>query len=84
MIQSKNVYKWAKLFKESRNSIEDKNKPCKPKMSCQPEMVYLVNVLILSNGRFRIEDIYEQPGNFVDTAHKIMRDDLAFSKVNCR
>ena len=48
------------------------------------EMLYSVIAFILSNWRVRIGDIYEQLGDSVDTAHKIMHDDLAFSKVSCR
>ena len=43
----KNVYKWAKLFKEGRNSIQDEGSSNRFPMASTPEMVYSVNALIL-------------------------------------
>ena len=53
-------------------------------MTSTPKMVDLVNVLILAHRIVAIEDISEQQRISVDTAQKIVRDELAFSKVNCR
>ena len=71
------------MFKESQNSIEDEDMSNRPTMSNTQKMVNSVNALILINRRVTIEDISEQVGIFVGTAHKIVYDDLAFSKVSC-
>ena len=44
-----------------------------------PEMVDSVNVLNLADRIVTIEDISEQLGISVGTAHKTVHDDLAFS-----
>ena len=80
----KNVYKWAKLFKDGRLSIEDEDKPGRPTMASTPEMVDSVNALILADSNVTIEDISEQLGISVGTAHKIVHVDLSFYKVGCR
>ena len=41
-----------------------------------------VHTLILADRRITIEDISEQLGISVDTVHKTVHDDLAFSKVS--
>ena len=58
----KDVYKWAKLFKESRNSIKDEDRLARNTMASTPEMVDSVNALILTNRKVTIEDISEQLG----------------------
>ena len=52
-------------------------------MTNRPEMMDSVNELILADRGVEIEDISEQLGVFLGTAHKIVYDDLAFSKVSC-
>ena len=42
-----------------------------------------VNVLILTDRRVIKENISEQVGSSVDTAHKIVYDDFYFSKIRC-
>ena len=48
-----------------------------------PEMEESVNTLILVDRRVTIDDISEQLGIPVSTAHRIVYDDLAFSTVSC-
>ena len=45
----KNVYKWAKLFKEGQRSVEDEDRPGRPTEVWSPEIIKSVNDLILSN-----------------------------------
>ena len=52
-----------------------------PTMESTPEMVDSVNMLILVDRRFTIDDISEQLRISVGTAHKIRLDDISFSKV---
>ena len=44
-------YKWAKLFKESQNNIQDEDKPGRPTMASIPEMVNSVNAFIFPDRR---------------------------------
>ena len=50
----KNVYRWAKLFKDIQNSIQDEDRSGRPTMVSSPEIVDSVNVLILSDNRGHI------------------------------
>ena len=45
----KNVYNWAKLFKERRRSVENKNRPERPTEVRSSETIKSVNDLIQSN-----------------------------------
>ena len=83
MFLLKNIHKWAKLFKEAQNSIQDEDRPVMPIMTGAPEMVDSVNEIILVDGTVTIEDISEQLEISVGTAHKIRHDDLVFLKVSC-
>ena len=76
----KNVYKWAKLFKEDQNRIQDTNRT--PIVNT-PEIVDSVTVLILAYKEVTIEDISEQFGISEGTAHKNVCNDLTFFKVGC-
>ena len=48
----KHVYKWARLFKEDWNSIQE-DKLSRPTMASTPEMVESVNERILANRRLQ-------------------------------
>ena len=45
----KNVYEWAKLFQEKRNSIKDEERPGRVTIASTREMVDSVNALILAD-----------------------------------
>ena len=47
----KNVYKWAKLFKEGRSSVEDEDRPGRPVEVRSPEVIRSVNDLIQCDRR---------------------------------
>ena len=71
------------VFKEGWNSIQDENRSGKFKMATTSKIVNSVNPLILADRRVIIEGVSELQGISVGTAHKIVHDDLAFSKVSC-
>ena len=52
-----NVYKWAKLFKEGRKSVEDEDRPGRPTEVRSPEVIKSVNDLIQSNRKVTVDDI---------------------------
>ena len=79
----KNVYKWAKLFKV-RKSAEDKDRPGRPTEVRSPEVIKSVNDLIQSNRRVTVDDIARTLGLSFGTAHKIVHDNLGYSKISCR
>ena len=80
----KNVYKWAKLFEERRRSVEDEDRAGRPTKVRSREVIKSVNNLIQSNRRMTLEDIARTFSLSVGTAHKIVHDDLGYSKVSCR
>ena len=82
MFYSKSVYEWIKLLKESLISIEDEVKSDRPTIVSTAEIVDSVYALILADKRVKIEDISEQLGIFMVTTHKIVHDELAFSKIS--
>ena len=53
----KNVYKWAKLFKEERRSVEDEERPWRPTEARSPESIKSVNDFIQSNRRGKVDNI---------------------------
>ena len=71
----KNVYKWAKLFKEGRRSVEDEDRPGRPTEVRSPEVIKSVNDLIQSNRRVTVDDIARTLNLSVGTALKIVHDD---------
>ena len=71
------------MFKESRISIQD-DRLSRSTVANTPEMVNSVNAIILVDSRVTVDDISEQSQIFVDTAHKIVLEELAFSKVSNR
>ncbi len=73
----KNVYKWVGLFKD-----EDRQGKSTMASACK-EWIQLMRSILVDR-RIIEEDISEQLGISVDTQHKIMHDDLSFSKANRR
>jgi len=78
----KNVYKWAKLFKEGRRSVEDEDRPERPTEVRYPELMKSVNGLVLSNRRVTVDDIAWTLSLSFGTAYKIVHDDIGYCKVN--
>ena len=83
MFQPKNVYKSAKLFKKGRSSIENEDRPGRPTEVRSPEVIESVNDLIQSDRRVTVDDITRTLSLSVGTAHKIVHNDLGYSKVSC-
>ena len=79
----KNVYKWAKLFKEGQRSVEDEDRPGRPTEVMSPEVIKSFNDLIQFNRKVTVDDITKTLNLSVGTAHKIVHDDLGYSKVSC-
>ena len=80
----KNIYNWDKLFKEGRCSVEDKGRPGRFTKVRFPEVIKSVIDLIQSDRRVTVDDIARNLRLSVGTAHKIVHDDLGYSKVSCR
>ena len=74
----RNFYKWAILFKEIQNSIQDEDRPGSPIIVSTPEIVDSVKVLILTDRKVTIENISEELGISVGTTHKIVYDNHCF------
>ena len=69
------------MFKKGWNSIQDEDRLGRSTTANTCEMVDSVNVFILAGRKVTIEDISEQLGIFVGTAHNIVYNDLALSMV---
>ena len=67
-LSEKKCFKWSKLFKVGRNSIQKEDRPSRPTVASTPEMVESFNALVLFDRRVTIDDIYEQMGISVGTA----------------
>ena len=74
-----NVHKYAKLFKEGWNCIQDKDRSGRSTMVSITGMEESINASILSERRIRREDISEQRRISIGIAYNILNDDLAFS-----
>ena len=74
-ISVKNVYKWARLFKEGQNSIQDEDRHGRLTIVSIPEIVESVNALILANRRVIIT--FLSSWTFLWVQHKkFVHDDL--------
>jgi len=84
MFQPKNVYKWAKLFKEGRKNVFDEDRPGRPTGVRTPTMIKAVDDTIQSNRRVKVENIAHSLNISVGIAHESIHKDLSYSKVSCR
>ena len=66
-----------------QNSIQDEDKPGRLTTTSTTEMIESDKMLFLVDKRVTIEKISEV-GISLDTAHRNLHNDLAFSKVNFR
>ena len=80
----KNVYKWAKLFKEEWRSVLDEDRPGRPTEVRSAEVIKSVNDLIQSKRRVTVDDIARTLSLSDGTGYKIVHHELHSSKVSCR
>ena len=68
----KNVYKWAKLFKEGRKNVFDKDRPGRFTGVRTPTMINSVVDTIQSDRRVKVEDIAHILNISVGIAHEMI------------
>ena len=69
-----NAYKRAKVLKQSRDSIQDENRPYWPTLASTLRMAVSVTAFIFIDRNVSIDDIPKQLAIFVHTAYKIAHD----------
>ena len=79
----KNVYKWAKLFKEEWTNVFDEDRPGSPTKVQTPTMIKSVDDIIQSNRRVKAEDVAYSLNISIRIAHKIIHYNPGYSKVSC-
>lgn len=78
------VFKWASSFKDGRTSVEDEPRAGRPKEASTPAKVQAVDKLVREDRRLKVGEIAESLDVSIGTVHKILHDDLGYSKVSCR
>ena len=79
----KNVYTWVRFFIGRSNSIRVEERSGRSGGLSMLRIPEMVNMLIFTDRRFTIKDIFEKLWISVRIAHKIVYDDSAFYKVSC-
>ena len=70
------VYKWHRLFKQGRESLEDDPRPGRPIEVTTPEIIAKVEKLILEDARLKKKQLAEMVGVSDATIFKILHDHL--------
>lgn len=78
------IYKWSRLFKQGRESLEDDERPGRPSDVTTHEMVMKVELAIMENGRLKLKEIAKMFNISETTAFKILHEHLGMSKVSAR
>ena len=81
-IFAKDVYKWANLVKEGKNSIQDKYRTGRRTKTSTPEMMDSSNVLIFLDKNYNRRNFW-MTEKFFGCNTQSIHDDLDFSKVSC-
>ncbi|XP_011859854.1 PREDICTED: putative uncharacterized protein FLJ37770 [Vollenhovia emeryi] len=75
------VFKWHKLFKDGRESVEDKPRAGRPSTSRTDDNVQRVRDVLNSNRRLSVRMIADQIGIDKMIVHTIITEDLAIRKI---
>ena len=79
----KNVYKWAKLFKEGRKNVFDKDRPARYTRVRISIMIKSLDDTIQSHRKVKVEDIAHNLNIYVGRAHKVVYKDLGYKIFGC-
>lgn len=77
------VYKWSRLFKQGRESLEDDDRPGRPSDVTTHEMVIKVDDAVRENSRIKLKELAKMFKISETTAYKILHD-LGMSKISAR
>ena len=80
-VSQKSIYKWYKLFIESREEVNDDARPGRPSMSTTNENTETVKKIVMENRRITIREAAEDVGISVGSYHAIFSDILSLKRV---
>ncbi|XP_025271347.1 protein GVQW3 [Camponotus floridanus] len=80
-LSKKNVYKWYKLFTESREDVNDDARPGRPSTSTTDDNVEAVKKIVMENRRITIREVAEDVGILVGSCHAIFLGVLGMQRV---
>ena len=78
------VFKRASSFKKGGTSVENEPRAGRPKEASTPAKVQAVDKLVREDRRLQVGEIAKSLDVSIGTVHKILHDDLGYSKVSCR
>ena len=80
-VSQKSVYKWYKLFTESREEVNDDARPGRPSASTTNENTEAVKKIVMENRQITIREVAEDVGISVGSCHAIFSDILDLKRV---
>ena len=78
------VYKWNKLCKQSRELLEDDERPGRPNDVTTHEIVMKVEIAVMENGQLKLKELAKMFKSSETTVYKILHRHLNMSKVSAR
>ena len=78
------VKKWVALFKLGRTSIDDDHRSGRPREGVTEETVQIIHQVVMNDRRLTVRQISEEVGMSKSTVDRILREELAMTKVSAR
>ncbi|XP_033229130.1 protein GVQW3-like [Belonocnema kinseyi] len=75
------VFKWAKAFKDGRETVENKPHDRRPRTSMTPNNICRVKQMILENRRMNVRDISAELGISIGSVKSSIHEYLQYRKV---
>ncbi|UYV70896.1 hypothetical protein LAZ67_8001037 [Cordylochernes scorpioides] len=76
-----NVYRWYKMFSESREVVNDEERAGRPSTSTTDEKINEVEKMILANRRITVREVAEDLNISIGSCHSIFINDLGMRRV---
>ncbi|KAG6461014.1 hypothetical protein O3G_MSEX012380 [Manduca sexta] len=73
-LDKSNVYRWYKMFSESREDVNDEERAGRPSTSTIDEKIDEVKKMVLANRRITVREIAEDLGISIGSCHSILID----------
>lgn len=78
------VFKWAKAFKDGRETVENEPHDRRPRTSITPDNIRRVEQIILEDRRMNVRDISAELGISIGSVESIIHEHLQYRKVTAR